>query len=106
MTDESYTEANSGGVIREGSGYFSSSIPTITSESATHLPSKRTTGTFPSGFTPKNLTITKNKIDITVRSEEEETHNGTLKFNNNIPFGFVTEIDEVEFVRNFLLLQS
>lgn len=53
---EHYTEANSGGVARGGSGYFSR-IPTITSESGTHLSSNFTTGTFPSGFTSKNLAI-------------------------------------------------
>jgi len=56
--------ANSGGVAREVSGYFSSSIPTITSESGTHFPSKSTTGTFPPGFTLKNLPITKKAILI------------------------------------------
>jgi len=59
--EQSYTVANSGGVARGISGYFSSSNPTITSESGTHFPSKRATGTFPSGFTPKNLPITKKK---------------------------------------------
>lgn len=52
---EHYREANSGGVVREGSGYFSSTILTITSESATHLSSNFTTGTFPSGLISKNL---------------------------------------------------
>lgn len=52
---EHYTEANSGGLVREGSGYFSSIILTITSESATHLSSNFTTGTFPSGLISKNL---------------------------------------------------
>lgn len=52
---EDYTEENSGGVASEGSGYFSSRIPTITSESATHLSSILIRGTFPSGLTSKNL---------------------------------------------------
>jgi len=55
----SYTEENWAGETREGSGYLSSRIPTITSESGTHLPSNLTTGTFPSGFTSKNLQINK-----------------------------------------------
>lgn len=52
---ESYTEATSGGEIKEGSGNFSSIIPTITSESGTHLSSNFATGTFPSGLISKNL---------------------------------------------------
>ena len=59
--DGAYTEANSGGVAREGCGYFSSRIPTITSESDTHLPSNLATGTFPSGFASKNLSTTTTK---------------------------------------------
>lgn len=51
----SYTEETSGGADKEGFGYFSSIIPTITSESAIHLSSNFITGTFPSGFTSKNL---------------------------------------------------
>lgn len=52
---KTYTEANSGGAMREGFGYFSSIIPTMTSESGIHLSPKLITGTFPSGFTSKNL---------------------------------------------------
>lgn len=52
---KAYTEENSGGVTREGSGYFSSRIPTMTSESGTHLPSNFANGTFPSGLTSNNL---------------------------------------------------
>lgn len=51
-----YAEENWGGVTKDGSGYFSSRIPTITSESETHFPLNLTTGTFPSGLTSKNLT--------------------------------------------------
>lgn len=52
---EDYTEAKSAGVVRSSSGYFSSRIPTMTSESATHLSSILMTGTFPSGLMSKNL---------------------------------------------------
>lgn len=52
---EAYTEATSGGGDRGGSGYFSSMRPTMTSESGIHLSSNLITGTFPSGFSSKNL---------------------------------------------------
>lgn len=54
-----YTEEYSGGVTKDGSGYFSSMILVITSESAIHFPSPSFyTGTFPSGLISKNLSIT------------------------------------------------
>lgn len=51
----SYTDETSAGGDKEGFGYFSSRIPTITSESAIHLSTNLITGTFPSGFASRNL---------------------------------------------------
>ena len=50
-----YTEDFSGGVDNGGSGNFSSTVFVITSESAIHLSSSFTIGTFPSGLILRNL---------------------------------------------------
>lgn len=52
---KTYTEAFSGGVVKGGSGYFSSSVCVIISESAIHCSSSFTTGTLPCGLIFKNL---------------------------------------------------
>lgn len=64
---KTYTEANSDGVEREGFGYFSSRSPTITSESGIHFSSNLITGTFPSGFTSKNLKPQPQNKSFTIR---------------------------------------
>lgn len=63
---EHYMEENSGGLVMEVSGYLSSRIPTITSESDTHLSSILIKGTFPSGFMSKNLS---NNLSCFISSE-------------------------------------
>lgn len=77
---KSYTDETSGGAEREGLGYFSSKIPTITSESEIHLSSNFITGTFPSGFTSKNLQKSHQKNDFTLSKNHKQNPKTSKRF--------------------------
>lgn len=68
-----YIEAFSGGVAKDGWGYFSSNTCVITSESATHLSSSFTIGTLPSGLIVNNL----------MKCQKKDDGNGTINKGNS-----------------------
>lgn len=110
MRDErkSYTDETSAGAEREGLGYFSSKIPTITSESEIHLSSNFISGTFPSGFTSKNLQkipSRKRLYSLSIKPQTKPQKPASV-FEHFIPLGLGVEADQMQLILNFLLFQS